>query len=59
MPRDEIVADLTSPGTPYWRLKTVMDAWCALWFWPVDKAGAARRLRRRLRHGARCPSPSP
>ena len=38
-PRDEILADLTSPGTPFWRLKTVMDAWCALWFWPVDKAG--------------------
>jgi hypothetical protein len=36
-PRDEIVADLTTPGTPYWRLKTVMDAWCALWFWPLDK----------------------
>jgi hypothetical protein len=38
-PRDEILADLTSPGTPFWRLKTVMDAWCALWFWPVDKGG--------------------
>ena len=38
-PRDEILQDLTSPGTPFWRLKTVMDAWCALWFWPVDKAG--------------------
>ena len=38
-PRDEILADLTSPGTPFWRLKTVMDAWCALWFWPVGKAG--------------------
>jgi hypothetical protein len=37
-PRDEILDDLTSPGTPFWRLKTVMDAWCALWFWPVDKA---------------------
>ena len=37
-PRDEILADLTSPGTPFWRLKTVMDVWCALWFWPVDKA---------------------
>jgi hypothetical protein len=36
--RDEILADLISPGTPFWRLKTVMDAWCALWFWPVDKA---------------------
>jgi hypothetical protein len=38
-PRDEILEDLTSPGTPFWRLKTVMDAWCALWFWPVDQAG--------------------
>ena len=37
-PREEILADLTSPGTPFWRLKTVMDTWCALWFWPVDKA---------------------
>ncbi|MEV4251832.1 class I SAM-dependent DNA methyltransferase [Spirillospora sp. NPDC049652] len=36
--RDEILADLTAPGTPYWRLKTVMDVWCALWFWPLDKA---------------------
>ena len=39
IPRDKIVEDLTSPGTPYWRLKTVMDAWCALWFWPLDKVG--------------------
>ena len=38
IPRDKIVADLTVQGTPYWRLKTVMDAWCALWFWPLDKA---------------------
>jgi hypothetical protein len=37
IPRDEIVRDLTLQGTPYWRLKTVMDAWCALWFWPLDK----------------------
>ena len=39
IPREKIVFDLTTPGTPYWRLKTVMDAWCALWFWPVGKAG--------------------
>ena len=38
IPRDDIIRDLTTPGTPYWRLKTVMDAWCALWFWPLDKA---------------------
>ncbi|POM26102.1 hypothetical protein BTM25_04900 [Actinomadura rubteroloni] len=36
--RDAVLADLTAPGTPYWRLKTVMDVWCSLWFWPVDKA---------------------
>ena len=38
IPREKIVSDLTTPGTPYWRLKTVMDTWCALWFWPVGKA---------------------
>ncbi|MFI0411325.1 class I SAM-dependent DNA methyltransferase [Actinomadura sp. 3N508] len=37
--KEKVSADLTAPGTPYWRLKTVMDAWCALWFWPLDKAG--------------------
>jgi hypothetical protein len=39
IPRDKVLAALTLQGTPYWRLKTVMDAWCALWFWPIDKAG--------------------
>jgi hypothetical protein len=39
IPRDKVLADLRAPGTPFWRLKTVMDAWCALWFWPVEKAG--------------------
>ncbi|MEV5632330.1 class I SAM-dependent DNA methyltransferase [Micromonospora tulbaghiae] len=39
VPREKILADLTAPGTPYWRLKTLMDAWCALWFWPLDKVG--------------------
>ena len=23
---------------PYARLKFAMDYWCALWFWPIDKA---------------------
>ncbi|MDT0402688.1 class I SAM-dependent DNA methyltransferase [Streptomyces edwardsiae] len=36
--REKVVADLTAPDTPYWRLKTLMDAWCALWFWPVRSA---------------------
>ncbi|MDC4312922.1 hypothetical protein OHV31_06595 [Acinetobacter baumannii] len=25
-------------ATPYHRLKLVMDYWCALWFWPIEKA---------------------
>ncbi|WP_017577698.1 Eco57I restriction-modification methylase domain-containing protein [Nocardiopsis kunsanensis] len=37
--RDEVKARLERKGSPYWRLKTVMDAWCALWFWPVQQAG--------------------
>ncbi|MEU3172081.1 class I SAM-dependent DNA methyltransferase [Streptomyces sp. NPDC007000] len=36
--RDEVLADLQAEDTPYWRLKTLMDAWCALWFWPVQGA---------------------
>lgn len=27
-----------SNASPYARLKAVMDYWCALWFWPVEKA---------------------
>lgn len=38
--KQKVLDDLTRQGTPYWRLKTVMDAWCALWFWPLDKVGA-------------------
>ncbi|MFF9509699.1 DNA methyltransferase [Streptomyces sp. NPDC014724] len=37
--KQKVLEDLTRHGTPYWRLKTVMDAWCALWFWPLDKTG--------------------
>jgi hypothetical protein len=25
-------------ATPYRRLKLVMDYWCALWFWPINKS---------------------
>jgi hypothetical protein len=40
VPKEKVLEDLfNAVDTPYWRLKTVMDAWCALWFWPVDKAG--------------------
>ncbi|MFH9193037.1 hypothetical protein [Streptomyces globisporus] len=40
VPKEKVLEDLfNAVDTPYWRLKKVMDAWCALWFWPVDKAG--------------------
>lgn len=39
VPREKVKADLEAVDTPYWRLKTLMDAWCALWFWPVQQAG--------------------
>jgi hypothetical protein len=31
-----IGADHPSNTLPYKRLKTAMDAWCALWLWPLD-----------------------
>jgi hypothetical protein len=31
-------ADHAANTLPYKRLKTAMDAWCALWLWPLDKA---------------------
>ncbi|PSK99022.1 hypothetical protein CLV63_104246 [Murinocardiopsis flavida] len=39
VPREEVLRDLQEKGTPFWRLKTLMDAWCALWFWPVQDVG--------------------
>ncbi|WP_299060391.1 hypothetical protein [uncultured Actinomyces sp.] len=33
--REEIEAYLAAPGSVYRRLRLVMDAWCALWFWPL------------------------
>ena len=35
VPREEIEAYLAAPGSAYRRLRLVMDAWCALWFWPL------------------------
>ncbi|MFE8968397.1 hypothetical protein ACFYMR_12255 [Streptomyces albogriseolus] len=38
--KEQVLEDLfNAADTPYWRLKKIMDAWCALWFWPVGKAG--------------------
>ncbi|MFJ9216500.1 hypothetical protein ACIRJL_10235 [Streptomyces sp. NPDC102383] len=40
VPKEKVLEDLfNAADTPYWRLKKVMDAWCALWFWPADKVG--------------------
>lgn len=35
--REEIEASLADPEGAYRRLKLVMDAWCALWFWPLTE----------------------
>ncbi|MEU8649782.1 hypothetical protein [Streptomyces sp. NPDC048737] len=38
--KEQVLEDLfNAADTPYWRLKKIMDAWCALWFWPIEKAG--------------------
>jgi methylase of polypeptide subunit release factors len=33
--REAIEASLADPSGAYRRLRRVMDAWCALWFWPL------------------------
>ncbi|MFE4633166.1 class I SAM-dependent DNA methyltransferase [Streptomyces sp. NPDC056773] len=48
--REEVLADLEAVDTPYWRLKTLMDAWCALWFWPVQEASLLDGTNPRYRH---------
>ena len=41
--REQIEASLTDPNSAYRRLRRVMDAWAALWFWPItDHVSAAR-----------------
>jgi hypothetical protein len=32
------VSEIRHPYSPYARLKLAMDYWCALWFWPIEKA---------------------
>lgn len=34
--REDIESALNDPDSMYQRLRLVMDAWCALWFWPVQ-----------------------
>ncbi|MEU7336127.1 type II restriction endonuclease subunit M [Streptomyces sp. NPDC007074] len=37
--REQIESALNEPGSPRGRMKLVMDAWCALRFWPVGQVG--------------------
>ena len=41
MTRAEIEAKLADPNGAYQRLRRVMDAWCALWFWPLTETEIA------------------
>jgi len=34
----ELFSENVRASSPYRRLKLVMDYWCALWFWPIEKA---------------------
>lgn len=34
----ELLSENVRSSSPYRRLKLVMDYWCALWFWPIEKA---------------------
>lgn len=38
--RRELYGDGRRNAGPYQRLKLVMDYWCALWYWPIDRAAA-------------------
>jgi hypothetical protein len=35
--QEKLSSDVKS-SSPYMRLKIVMDYWCSLWFWPIEKA---------------------
>jgi len=36
--RERILSRINANSSAYRRLKLVMDYWCALWFWPIDRA---------------------
>lgn len=36
--REDIEAFLKDPNGAYQRLRRVMDAWCAMWFWPLTES---------------------
>jgi hypothetical protein len=38
VPREQVESELLDPEGPYMRLRLAMDAWCALWFWPLAES---------------------
>ena len=36
--QEAVVTSLKDGSSAYRRLKLAMDAWCALWFWPIEEA---------------------
>ncbi len=40
--REQIEVSLSNPNGGYQRLRRVMDAWAALWFWPLTDTNGAR-----------------
>ncbi|OWM10817.1 restriction endonuclease subunit M [Mycolicibacterium peregrinum] len=38
--REAIESELLDPEGPYMRLRLAMDAWCAIWFWPLETPAA-------------------
>ncbi|MCV5935012.1 hypothetical protein OFO87_33365, partial [Escherichia coli] len=36
--KDETFSGRLEDNSAYQKLRWVMDYWCALWFWPIDKA---------------------
>ncbi|MGA5095950.1 class I SAM-dependent DNA methyltransferase [Streptomyces lavendulocolor] len=57
VPREKVLADLTAVDTPYWRLKKLMDTWCALWFWPVQEAALLDGTDARYERAEAVPAP--
>ncbi|WP_242657770.1 Eco57I restriction-modification methylase domain-containing protein [Mycobacterium kubicae] len=35
--REIVESELLDPEGPFMRLRLAMDAWCALWYWPIEK----------------------
>jgi hypothetical protein len=48
--RKLVGSEHASNTLPYKRLKTAMDAWCALWLWPLDKVDLLPRACHQLSH---------